>query len=287
MKISYHTYAFGGRSWMPAWTLEEALRLTAELGFDGIELAAWRPHAWPADLDSARRLVMKNLARQYDLAYSAICMVQVNHNIASPIASERRDSLDYIQDCIELAADLECPTVVVGGGWSVHPYTREDAWKWAAESLDGAARHAHERGITLVLENINRQRADVIVSTDDLIAMIEAIDSPSLRLMLDFYHLHLEREDPYHAVRRLGSDLAYVHFLDARRSNRSRQIPGNGEIRLDSILSTLVEIGYNGWLCVEIWGDNPVEIGEQTILYIQDLLAHVYSKMHSFNGDRS
>src|SRR4030042_1822925 len=99
MKIAYHTYAFGGRSWLPSWTLEEAIRLTAEIGFDGVELAAWRPHAWPRDLDPARRLDMKVIACQYHLEYSAIGMVQVNHNIASPIAAERQDSLAYIQDC--------------------------------------------------------------------------------------------------------------------------------------------------------------------------------------------
>ena len=256
---------------MPSWTLEEAMRLTAEIGFDGIELAAWRPHAWPRDLDATRRQEMNSLARQYHLAYSAICMVQVNYNIASPIEAERRDSLDYIEECIDLAADLECPTVVVGGGWSVQPHQRLAAWEWAVECLCKAARYAHKRGILLALENINRQRADVVVSIDNMLEMIREIDSPSIRPMLDFYHLHLEGEDPLQAIRRLGKDLTYAHFLDARLANRSRQVLGKGELPLDTILSTLVEVGYNGWLCVEIWGDDPVDIGKQTIHYYRNL----------------
>ena len=287
MKIAYHTYAFGGRSWMPSWTLEEAMRLTAELGFDGIELAAWRPHAWPRDLNAERRQEMKNIARQYRLEYSAICMVQVNHNIASPVDAERRDSLIYLQDCIDLAADLECPIVVVGGGWSVQPYPRQAAWEWAVEGLSLAARYAQKRGITLALENINRRRADVIVSTDDMLEMMRVIGSPSIRPMLDFYHLHLEGEDPFQAIQRLGKDLAYTHFLDARRANRSRQVLGKGEIPLGDILSALVDVGYNGWLCVEIWGDDPVGVGKQTIHHYRNLLGSVYSGIGSETGARS
>lgn len=269
---------------MPSWTLEEALRLTAEIGFDGIELAAWRPHAWPHDLDAARRQAMKGIARHYHLAYSAICMVQVNHNIASPIDAERQDSLVYIQDCINLAADLECPTVVIGGGWTVQPHQHQTAWEWAVESLSKAARYAQMQGITLALENINRQRADMIVSTDDMLEMIREIGSPAIRPMLDFYHLHLEGEDPVSAVQRLGKDLAYVHFLDARRINRSRQVPGKGEIPLNHILAALGEAGYDGWLCVEIWGDDPVDIGHQTIQQYQSLLGLSISDANSASG---
>lgn len=269
---------------MPSWTLEEALRLTSELGFVGIELAAWRPHGWPRDLDKARRQEMKGLARQYHLEYSAICMVQVNHNPASPIAAERQDTLSYIQDCIDLAADLESPIVVVGGGWSVQPHTRLTAWEWAVEVLSRAARYAEKREITLVLENINQHRADMIVSPDDILAMIREIGSPSVRPMLDFYHLHLEGEDSVLAIQRLGKDLAYTHFLDACRANRSRQVLGKGEINLTRILNALVEAGYDGWLCVEIWGDDPFEIGIQTMQYYRTLSGGVMPGANSATG---
>jgi D-psicose/D-tagatose/L-ribulose 3-epimerase len=176
---------------------------------------------------------------------------------------------------------------VIGGGWSVQPHPRQAAWEWAVEGLCRAARYAQERGITLALENINRQRADVIVSTEDMLEMIREIGSPSIRPMLDFYHLHLEGEDPLQAIRRLGKDLAYVHFVDARLANRSRQMLGKGELPLDTILSTLVEIGYNGWLCVEIWGDDPVVIGRQTIHHYQNLMGLVYPEIKSAFGARS
>jgi D-psicose/D-tagatose/L-ribulose 3-epimerase len=255
--------------------------MTGEIGFQGIELAAWRPHAWPRDLNAARRQELMSLARRYGLEYSAICMVQVNHNLASSVAAERQGSLGYLRDCIDLAVDLECPIVVVGGGWSIQPCSRQAAWDWAAESLVLAARYAEKRGILLALENINRQRADVIVSTADMLSMIREVASPALRPMLDFYHLHLEGEDPLLAVRQMGKDLVYAHFLDARRSNRSRQALGKGELPLALILSALEQAGYDGWLCAELWGDDPVEVGKQTMDNYLDLIQKANSVENS------
>ena len=271
MKLAYHTYAFGSRGWLPAWTLEEAIRLSAELGFAGLELAACRPHGWPSDLGATRRRDIRGLAGGFGLAVSAICFNLVNHNIASPIAEERAGALAYGIECLDLAADLDCHLVTIGGGWSVRPHSRLEAWSWAGELLAGLAGEAEKRGVVLALENINSQRADVVVSTADVAWMIAELRCANLQPMIDFYHLHLEGEDPLAAVARFGSSLAHVHFLDARRADRSRQAPGAGELPLVAILEALNSSGYHGWLTAELWGSDPLEIGRRTTAFFADL----------------
>lgn len=270
MKIAFHTCAFGARSWLPAWTLEEAIRLTAEMGFEGLELAACRPHGWPSDLNAQHRREMRKLAADSSLAFSTVGATSVNHNIASPMAEERRATVRYWVECVHLALDLGCSTVVVAGGWSVRPHGRDEAWRWAREGLAAVAREAEQRGVVLALENINSRRADVVVSSRDVATMIEEVGSPALRPMLDFYHLHLEAEDPFEAIERLGADLADVHFLDARRADRARVVPGLGEMPLPDILLALREVGYDGWLVVEIWGDDPLTLGRQAVRFFAE-----------------
>jgi protein FrlC len=252
MKIAFHTCAFGARSWLPAWTLEEAIRLIAEMGFEGLELAACRPHGWPSDLDAQHRREIRKLAAD------------------SSVAEERRDTVRYWVQCVHLALDLGCNTVVVAGGWSVQPHGRDEAWRWAREGLATVAREAEQRGAVLALENINSRRADVVVSSRDVAAMIEEVGSPALRPMLDFYHLHLEAEDPFEAIERLGADLADVHFLDARRADRARVVPGLGEMPLPDILLALQHVRYDGWLVVEIWGDDPLTLGRQAVRFFAE-----------------
>ena len=267
MRVAYHTYAFGGRGWLPCWTLEESLRLTAELGFDGLELAANRPHGWPEDLSSQRRQEIVQIARSYGLEISAVCFQSVNHNLASPVPEERQGAVAYLRRCLQLAADLECRIVTGGGGWSVQPYNRQQAWDWTAEGLTAASREAETLGVTLALENINDRRADVVVTPDDQLAMLEAVGSPALQVMIDFYHLHLVDGDPLKAVQQLKSHLVYVHLLDARKSGRARVGPGLGELPLPEILACLRETGYDGWLGYENWGDDPLALGRQAIDY--------------------
>ena len=276
LKLAFHTYAFGGRSWLPAWTLDEALRLTAEMGFDGLELAACRPHGWPSDLDAARRRVIRRLAADSGLAFSAVCPTAVNHNIASPVAEERKDTVSYFVECLDLALDLGCHTIVVNGGWSVQPHGRDEAWRWATEGLATAAQEAERRDVVLALENINSRRADVVVTGHDIAAMVNEVGSPALRPMIDFYHLHLEEENPLEAIERLGPHLAYVHFLDARRTDRARVAPGWGEMPLPDILSALRQVGYDGWLGVEIWGDDPLTLGRQAVSFFAEQRRRIF-----------
>lgn len=268
MKLAYHTYAFGGRSWLPAWTLEEALRLTAELGFQGLELAACRPHGWPADLGQERRRALRRLAADWGLAFSAICPTAVNHNLASPVPEERQDTVAYIVQCMDLALDLGTSTVIVNGGWTVQPYRREEARRWAIQGLASLAARAEARGAVLALENINSARADVVVTTRDVADVVSEVGSPSLRPMLDLYHLYLEGEEPVEAIEHLGRCPAYVHFSDAKQAGRARVAPGLGELPWTRILSALRSAGYDGWLAYEIWGDDPVVLGRQAMSFL-------------------
>jgi sugar phosphate isomerase/epimerase len=270
LKLAFHTFAFGGRSWLPAWSLEEAIRLTAEMGFEGLELAACRPHGWPADLDAARRRVIRALAADSGLLFSAICPNSVNHNIASPIEEERAATVNYHIECLDLALDLGCHTVVVNGGWSVQPHGRDEAWRWAIEGLAAVAREAERRGAVLALENINSRRADVAMTSRYVALMVDEVASSALKPMIDFYHLHLEGEDPLEAIERFGADLAHIHFLDARRIDRARVAPGWGEAPLSDILAALGQVGYKGWLSVEIWGDDPLALGRQALSFFAE-----------------
>jgi len=269
MKLAYHTFAFGGRSWLPSWTLEESIRITKDIGFEGLELGAVRPHGFPEDLSNVQRKKVLKYAKQERINFAAICPTSTNFNIASPIASERNATGKYIVDCMDLAQDLECKIVRVDGGWSVKPFERVDAWKWATEGLAEAAKEAERKGVYLVLEPVNSQRSDVVTSSIEMEKMISNIGSPALKPMIDLYHLHMENENAVKVIQRLGERLAHVHFLDARRADRARAIPGKGEMNLVKILETLNDINYDNWLTFEFWGNDPFAPGKQAVDYFR------------------
>lgn len=73
MKISLHAYAFGPHGgWVPTYLVEEAIKRTAKLGYDGIELDAARPHVWPDDINKKHRVAIKKLVKECNLEVPAI-----------------------------------------------------------------------------------------------------------------------------------------------------------------------------------------------------------------------
>jgi sugar phosphate isomerase/epimerase len=186
------------------------------------------------------------------------------------VTEERKSTVGYLVECLDLALDLGCRTIVVNGGWSVQPYGRDEAWRWAAEGLAVVAHEAEHRDVAVALENINSQRADVVVTSRDVTAMVNEVGSLALRPMIDFYHLHLEGKDPLEAIDRFGDGLAYIHFLDARLADRARLAPGWGEMPLPAILAALRQVGYNDWLGYEIWGDDHLTLGRRAVSFFAE-----------------
>ena len=72
------------------------------------------------------------------------------------------------------------------------------------------------------------------------------VDHPSLGVLYDTHHMHIEAKSVGDTVRMLGSDLRHVHA-----SENDRGTPGTGQVRWDETMSALKGIGFDGWLMIE------------------------------------
>ena len=57
---------------MPAYTIEETIRRIAGIGYDGIEIGAAAPHAYPAHLSKERRKEIKEVLDDNGIAVSSM-----------------------------------------------------------------------------------------------------------------------------------------------------------------------------------------------------------------------
>lgn len=274
MKVSLNSFAFGPvGGWVPSYLIEEAIQRTAKIGYSGIELAAIRPHLWPYDVDKEQRKPIKKLLKDSHLEVPAVSAFQFGLNLTSPLEQERKDGLDYLIECIELCADLEAKVLVVVPGIVVYGTPWEEAWKMAISSMSKVARRAEELGVIIGIEFENIVWSNLVITSHQACKMMEELNSPSVKLMLDSAHAFYGGENLVDVVKLFGENLVHVHFVDcAKGVPETRVVPGRGDVDLVSFVETLREIEYEGYLTVEMWGPQPEKYAREALEHVNNLL---------------
>lgn len=250
MKLSINSRMWGSSPrWLPSYPLEEVVKRVSSIGYDGIEIGAASPHAWPDYLTADQRRNVKKILQDIGLLVSSICPAlggAPGFNPASPIEKERRASVDYYKKCIDLAVDWASQILIWIGGWSVYGVPKREAWKWSKECLFECAEYANERGVIVAIEPTPAD-SDIIESLEDALVLMEKINLPNVKIMFDTIHVVYRREVMADYVRQAGNNLIHVHVSDY-----DRLPPGLGKIDFRTLIKALKEISYEGFLAQEI-----------------------------------
>ena len=88
MKLSFNTWVYSSFPiWVPAYPLEETIRRIARIGYDGIEIGAAAPHAYPAYMSPERRRAIRKVLDDNNIVVSAMLPAPgggPGFNVASP-----------------------------------------------------------------------------------------------------------------------------------------------------------------------------------------------------------
>jgi fructoselysine 3-epimerase len=275
MKLSFNTWVYSSFPvWVPAYTLEETIKRIAGIGYDGIEIGAAAPHAYPSHLNKDRRKAIKRILDDGGIAVSSMLPAPgggPGFNVASPLAEERREAIDQYKQVIELCSDLGGPTVMYIAGWQIYGTSRIQAWAWSREALSEIAKTAADFGIMLVVEPTPTD-SNLVESCDDAIEMMEQVGAKNVGLMFDTQHAYYRNEVPTDYVYRMGENLRHIHL-----SEFGRLPPGAGRGDFVGLVSALREIGYKGYLTMEIGFNRrdvePDLVARQAYEYLKPLVS--------------
>ncbi len=158
------------------------------------------------------------------------------------------------------------------------------------KKLSAAVAEAEKRNITLILENIGPFAG----KTGDAASIIEAINSPCLRINFDTANSLLADESPEVAVDILLPYISYIHLKDfiteksgafqeysseAWRIQTSRKgvrmtgiAAGKGDAGLPKVMKKLKNYGYDGFISIEYENDlNAEEAVTDSLLFIKTI----------------
>jgi protein FrlC len=274
MKLAFNTWVYSSFPvWVPAYPLEETIRRIAAIGYDGIEIGAANPHAYPDHLSKARRQEIRKVLDGEGIKLASMLPAPgggAGFNVASPNPEERTAAIDQYKKVAELCAEWGGKTVLYVAGWQIFGTSREDAWSWSRDALTNIAAFSGDHGVTLAIEPTAAD-SNLVDSCDDVMRMMREVNRPNVKAMFDTYHTLYRNEVPTDYVHRLGKDLHHIHLADV-----NREPPGSGVVDYVSLIAALKATGFDGYVTMEIgFNRRNVEaddLARRAYQYIKSLL---------------
>lgn len=238
--------------------LEDTLKWAGRNSFEAVEVLAGPGSVL---LDPARILSegagnVKRLMDETGVIISSLAWYA--NNIDLDVEKRRRNN-EHLMRMIEAANLLDIPVVSTWVGRI--PGSVEDNIKVFSEVFSKLTDYAEKHDVRIAIENC---MANIAYRPDIWKAMFEAVNSKYIGLEYDPSHLVFQFIDYVNAVRSFGSKIYHTHCKDTEilwdklsyvgytgdRWWRFR-IPGLGDIDWRSLLTALMEVGYDYVLCVE------------------------------------
>jgi len=223
--------------------IEDRVRLIHDLGF-AVEIWDWTAK----DLDA---LAATGARFTSMTGY-------VEGNLTEPDGVEAL--LRTAERSIAAAAKLGMPNLNLHGtgldasGLAVRPVETVTGPMWLAaeKALARIAALGAREGVVFCLENLNTavdHPGTPFAKAAETRALVQAVDSPHLRMNLDLYHAQIGEGNLIQLVRDSIEWVGEIQVADVP----GRCEPGTGEINYPAVANTLHDVGYTGVVGLEAW----------------------------------
>jgi len=247
------------------WTAEftekdlEIIDKVKKFGFDGIEIHLNHPESLPGEK-------IKEKLEELSLECTFATTLGKEQNLISPDENLRKNGINFLKELVDIVAylggDVLSGVIYAAWGEFTGKVRTDDEWNWCKESLFSAAEYAKEKGVVLAVEPVNRYETYFLNTAEDARRLVEEINHPNVRIHLDTYHLNIEEESFYRAIKTAGDYLYHLHVCE-----NNRGIPGKGHVDWDGVYRALKEIGYKRWAVIESFVPAIEEVARMTAIW--------------------
>jgi sugar phosphate isomerase/epimerase len=244
--------------------LLEAIRLLADIGYQGVAITLDHGALNPYDDRTARQLEQVALALE---ARNLRCVIETGARylldprtkheptLVTADTAGRARRVEFLCRAIDIAAKLNADCVSLWSGVVNDRAGEREALSRLVAGLAQVLRYAEQKNVVLAFEPEPGMLVDSLARFASLLQELaaEQVDATRLRLTIDVGHLHCQGEVPItDQIRHWRDQLANVHIEDMRAGVHEHLMFGEGEIDFPPVIATLAEIGYSGLLSVEL-----------------------------------
>lgn len=234
MEIAIH-------NWMRAESLEKTVERIAKLGYNKIEIQG--------SPEKYNTTTVRSLLQKHGIAcWGSVTLMLEQRNLLAKDKAQRKMSVQYVKDVVRMVSELEgnMVSVVPATVGKIIPDGKpEEEWEWAVEGMQEIYEYANEHKVLIGIEPINRFETYFINRGDQALALAKATGA-NCGVCLDTFHMNIEEDDIYEAIKRVEGRLVGFHVAD-----NNRMAPGMGTLNWTKIVETLTSINYDKVLSVE------------------------------------
>lgn len=229
----------------------EAFDHLTELGYDAYEMFDWR------NPDTLAAFAEQHKAHKLECS----CLVG-NKGVTAPGCSltnpaERDAFLKEMEACAEACKAVDCKQILTLTGNDVPGMSREAMTESCVAGLKAVAPMLEQKGLQCCIEilNIHRDHPGYFLHyIADGVQMVEAVGSPSVKLLFDLYHNQIMEGNLIEKVRKNLKHVIHFHIGDVP----GRHQPGTGEINYRNVYRAILDTGYTGTAALEYGPTVPV-----------------------------
>ncbi len=254
------------------WKLGDAMAHAAKAGYDAIEIAPFTIAKYVTGVSSTQRAEIRESAARAGIAICGIHWVLVNAEgmyLNHSDAAVRTRTAKYFCDLVDFCADVGGKVIVVGSPKQrnlLPGMTAAQAWNCAAETFHESAKRAEERNVTICFEPLAPAETDFINTATEAIRFAEQFGSPNFKIILDVKAMCSESKPISQIIRESWPQFAHFHAND-----KNLKGPGFGDVDFKPIAAALKEVGYDGYVSVEVFkfDEGPEVIAGKSIEYLK------------------
>ena len=276
MKLAFSTNAY------TRFSLIEALRGIKSAGYDGVEILADKPHAYPADLEiddvktirdelDRLELVVSNVNANCSFGYwqDAPPEPYFEPSLISPNPKHREDRTNLIYSALLFAHDVGASNVSITSGRCLGGMPPDRAARQFAESIKPILERADKLAIDVGIECEPGLFLEYVA---ELREWIDRLKHARFGANLDIGHSQVIGESIPDVVKMLGGSIWNLHVEDIPGRKHYHMIPGEGSVDWTALRRALDEVRYGRFLTVELYThtQDPQLAAEKSIAFLRE-----------------
>ncbi len=259
-------------------TFESTCEDIRRVGYTGIEIAPYTLAADPQKLSEGEIERFGRSAAEAGLEVVGLHWLLAKPDgfcLTSPDAELRERTVSFLCHLVNVCRGLGGSIMVFGSPKQrvVQPDQKySDAFDWAAEGLRTVSEEAAKAGVTIAVEPLSPVECNFLTSAAKACKLIEAVDHPACRLHLDVKAMSSEDQPIEQIITEHKDQFAHFHVNDPNLGG-----PGSGDVDFVPILRAIQEVGYEGFLSVEVFDYSlgAETIARQSIEYLEKIQQEV------------